>query len=71
MIENLLRLHFILFEYFSCVGTTEESLNYLANILFIISGLCFGYYVAYFYLRRVINDDIDSLFVEYSVKNEK
>ena len=71
MIENLLYLGFILFvEYFSCVGTKEESLNYLANVLFFISGLCFGYYVAFVYLRRVINDDIDSFFIEYSMKNK-
>ena len=72
MIENLLYLGFILFaEYFSCVGTKEESLNYLANALFFISGLCFGlHYVAFVYLRRVINDDIDSFFIEYSMKNK-
>ena len=71
MIVNLLYLGFILFvEYFSCVGTKEESLNYLANVLFFISGLCFGYYVAFVYLRRVINDDIDSFFIEYSMKNK-
>ena len=34
MIEILLRLGFILFEYFSCGGTKEVSLNYLANVLF-------------------------------------
>ena len=71
MIETCLRLRFILFEYFSYVGTKEESLDFLANVLFFISGLCFGYYVAYFYLRHVINGDINSFFVEYSVKNKK
>ena len=63
-------LGFILFvDYFSCVGTKEESLNYLANIFFFIFGSCFGYYLAYVYLKYVINDDIDSFFIEYSVKN--
>ena len=71
MIESLLCLGFILLiEYFSCLGTKEESLNYLANVLLFISGLCFEYYVAYVYLRCVINDDIDSFFIEYSVKNK-
>ena len=67
----MLHLGSILFEHFSCVGTKEDSLNFLAHILFFISGLCFGHYVAYFYLRRLINDDIDSFFVEYSAKNKK
>ena len=35
MIENLLRLAFNLFESFSCVGTKEVSLNYLADVLFL------------------------------------
>ena len=71
MIENLLYLSFILFvEYFSCIGTKEESLDYLANVLFFIAGLCFGYYVTFVYLRRVINDNIDSFFIEYSVKKK-
>ena len=60
MTEKLMYFGFILFiEYFSCVGTKQESLNYLANVLFFISGLCFGYCFAYKYLRRAINDEID------------
>ena len=71
MIENMLRLGFILFEYFSCVGTKEVSLNYLANVLFFISGLYFGYCFAFVYLRRMIAEDIDRLFREYLAKKLK
>ena len=72
MVEKLLYLGFILFiEYYSCVSTKDESLNYLANVLFFVSDLCFGYYVAYVYLRRAIDNDIDSFFIEYSVNNKK
>ena len=66
MIEKLLDPGFILFiEYFSCDGTEQESLNYLANVSFFVSGLCFGYYFAYKYLSRVITEHIDTFFFEY------
>ena len=47
MIESLLRLGFILFEYSYCVGTKEVSLNYIANVLLFISGLSFRYCFAF------------------------
>ena len=68
MKENLLRLGFILFENSSCVDTKEVSLNYEANVLFFISGLCFWYFFAFVYLRRLIDDDIDRFFSENSAK---
>ena len=71
MREDLLRLAFSLFESFSCFDTKEVSLNYLADVLFFISGLCFGYCFAFVCLRRVIDDDIGSLFSEYSAKKLK
>ena len=67
----MLRLGFTLFEYFFCIGAKEVSLSYLANVLFFISGLCFVYYFTFVYVRHVIDDDIDSLFSEYSAKNLK
>ena len=66
----MLRLGFTLFEYFFCIGAKEVSLSYLANVFF-ISGLCFVYYFTFAYVRRVIDDDIDSFFSEYSAKNLK
>ena len=60
MIENLLPLGFILFEYFSCAGTKEVSLNYLPNVFFF-----------YFGLRHVIDDDIDSFFSKDFAKKLK
>ena len=71
MIEKLLNLGLVFFEYFSCVGVKEGFLNCLANVLLFISGLCFGYCFAFVYLRCVINDDIDSFFSEYSAKKQK
>ena len=59
------------FKYFSSIGTKEVSLNYLANILLFISGLCFGYCFAFVYLSRVTDDDIDSFFSEYLAKKNK
>ena len=71
MIEKLVYFAFILFiEYFSCVDTEQESFSYLGNVLFFVSGLCFGYCFAYRNLRSVINDDIDVFLIEYSVKKK-
>ena len=55
------------FEHFSYVDVKEGFLNYLANVLLFIFRYCF----AFVYLRRVINDDIDSFFSEYSAKKKK
>ena len=71
MIEKLLKLGLVFVEYISCVGVKEGFLNCLANVLLFISGLCFGYCFAFVYLRRVINDDIDSFFSEPSAKKKK
>ena len=69
MIKKLLDPGFILFnEYFSCVATEQESLNYLANTLFFVSGLCFGYCFAYKYLSRVTIKHTDAFLFEYSDK---
>ena len=62
---------FFFFKYFSSVGTKEVCLIYLANVLFFISVLCFGYCFAFAYLRRVTDDDIDSFFSEYLGKKIK
>ena len=59
------------FEYFSCFDVKEGFLNYLANVLLFIPSLCFGYCFAFVYLRRVINDDIDSFFSKYSAKKKR
>ena len=64
-------LGLVFLEYLSCVGVKEGFLNCLANVLLFISGLCFGYCFAFFYLRRVVNDDIDSFFSEPLAKKTK
>ena len=68
MIEQLLNLGLMFFEYFSCVSVKEGFLNYLENVLLFISGICFGCCSAFVYLRHVVNDDTDSFFSEYLAK---
>ena len=68
MIQQLLNLGLMFFEYFSCVGVKEGFLNYLENVLLFISGLCFGYCFAFFYLKHVVNDDTGNIFSEYLAK---
>ena len=70
MIEKLLNIGLMFLEFFSCVGVKEGFLNYLANVLLFISGLSVEYFFAFVYLRRVINNDINSFFSENLTKNK-